>query len=622
MMKKGIAFSVLTFLFLIVNPLFSQTPGYDAEYQKLVKEYILQKDGSWDFHYRKEIKLLTHYSFHRLFGETFIVYNPLYQQLKINEAFTVMADGKKVIVPQNAFNGVLPGFAANIPAYNHLREMVVTHTGTEVGSVITLDYTIHSAGNFLPFFFGMEEIGENVPVKDMLIIVRVPEEIILKERILNSRLAPEVIQLAGQKSYTWSFRDVPALPRSSNQDIEQKTALFFSTAKDMTWAYFSFVNQEAFKSRPGAEISRRVDEVKKDKKSDLDIILALQAVVIDELRPADIPLANSGYKIRTPDEVWKSANATALEKAVLLANMLKLANINACPVASVTNAWYADDMGNPAIFDGFMVQVNPKETGRIYLPVTQKQAQNLMFDVSDKTLIQLDGAIESMRTFREKAVENELEMKGELRLYDGKTVGGEVQMVMEGICHPFFKLRKDSSYVKNMITGDLPLSSVRNIKLRKISELSSEYDLTWNPELVPAFVGMTRNPEPGTSNDTGFFYFDLPRFKTGFDAWNLVQFTGSGDTPVRLDFPLEEDYSFEIILPESYSLFTPPVDIKIENDLGELAIKISQSGSKVKIERSWELYHDVVSSDLMDEFKEMIIAWEKVEHRKIILKSR
>ena len=149
MMKKGIAFSVLTFLFLIVNPLFSQTPGYDAEYQKLVKEYILQKDGSWDFHYRKEIKLLTHYSFHRLFGETFIVYNPLYQQLKINEAFTVMADGKKVIVPQNAFNGVLPGFAANIPAYNHLREMVVTHTGTEVGSVITLDYTIHSAGNFL-----------------------------------------------------------------------------------------------------------------------------------------------------------------------------------------------------------------------------------------------------------------------------------------------------------------------------------------------------------------------------------------------------------------------------------------------------------------------------------------
>ena len=135
-----------------------------------------------------------------------------------------------------------------------------------------------------------------------------------------------------------------------------------------------------------------------------------------KLRLADIPLIYSGYKVRTPSEVWQSANANSLEKAILLAEMLKKANINACPVAMVPNGWYNREMGNLSVFDGYLVQVNPRETGRIYLSVTQKQSQNLIYDVSDKTLIQLDGAIESMRTFQEKPVANSLQMEADLRL--------------------------------------------------------------------------------------------------------------------------------------------------------------------------------------------------------------
>ena len=137
---KKIKIAILPVLFLLI-PVFlsAQNENYDAEYLKLVKEYSLNDDGSFDFHLRKEIKLNTHFAFHRLFGETFIVYNPQFQSLKINECFTVMADGKKVVAPENAFNEVLPGFARDIAAYNHLREMVVTHTGLEVGGVITLD---------------------------------------------------------------------------------------------------------------------------------------------------------------------------------------------------------------------------------------------------------------------------------------------------------------------------------------------------------------------------------------------------------------------------------------------------------------------------------------------------
>ena len=115
--------------------LFSQDENYDAVYLQIIKEYTLNPDGSMDYRYVKKQKLQTYRSFHSLYGETFIVYDPDFQSLKINDVHTIMADVKKVTAPANAFNEVLPGFAANAPAYNKLREMVITHPGTERGAV-------------------------------------------------------------------------------------------------------------------------------------------------------------------------------------------------------------------------------------------------------------------------------------------------------------------------------------------------------------------------------------------------------------------------------------------------------------------------------------------------------
>lgn len=603
-------FKILLVLFLIA-PIFgkAQTENQDAEYIKIIKEYILHEDGSYDYHFHKEIKLLTFFSFQRLYGETFIVYNPEYQKLKINEAYTVMADGKKVIAPENAFNEVLPGFARDVAAYNNLREMVVTHTATEIGSVITLDYTIQTAKGYLPFFFGMEEIGESAPLKELSIIIRIPQALNLQYRMLNSRTAPENTELAGQLTYLWTFRNVPALPRAAGQDPERKANLIFSTAKDMTWAYFSFVNQPAFRSSLSPEISRRVESITKEKKNDLDIILALQEVVIDEVKYADIPLVYTGYKVRTPSVTWQSANANSLEKAILLAEMLKMANINACPVATVPNGWYSREIGNLAVFDGYMVQVNPRETGRIYLSVTQKQSQNLIYDVLDKTLIQLDGAIESMRTFQEKPETNLLQMEAKLRLDDDKTVSGKMELEMEGIVNPFFRLRKDSSYVKTLLAGDITSAKIGKSELKKLSELKSNALLT----ITPLTINQDYN---------GYIFFELPRFKTGFDAWNLGQFSGSGSTPIKLDYHLWENYKYIIEIPSGYELFTSPVDMEIKNMLGELKIHITQSGQTVTIVRSYENSHDVIPADNMDEFRSMLTAWENTNWRKIVFKKK
>jgi len=115
-MKKLFLFLLISFFYLpSSNLLFSQDDNYDAVYIQLSKTFTLNSDGSVDYNYVKKLKLQTYRSFHSLYGETFVVYNPEFQSLKINEVYTIMADGKKVPSPSNAFNEVLPGAAANAP---------------------------------------------------------------------------------------------------------------------------------------------------------------------------------------------------------------------------------------------------------------------------------------------------------------------------------------------------------------------------------------------------------------------------------------------------------------------------------------------------------------------------
>ena len=101
----------------------------EAEYKKLSKSYTLHADNSQEFRYAMELTLLTHTAMNSTYGETFIVYDPKIQELKINEAYTRQKDGKIVRLPDNALVEVLPSAAVDAPAFNHLKEMVIVHTG-------------------------------------------------------------------------------------------------------------------------------------------------------------------------------------------------------------------------------------------------------------------------------------------------------------------------------------------------------------------------------------------------------------------------------------------------------------------------------------------------------------
>lgn len=208
---KNIHYYIVTLVVL----LFMVAPAKaasEAEFGKLHKTYILHTDGSQEMRVQKELTLFTHTAMNRLYGESFIVYNPEFQELKIHESYTRQKDGNIVKTPENAFVEVLPSAAADAPAYNGLKEMVVVHTGLELGATIYLDYSVITRPGYLPELDVCEQIEELTPIREYVLSVSVPENKPLHYELLSGKTVPVVKTAGGVKTVTWALKNVQPRP--------------------------------------------------------------------------------------------------------------------------------------------------------------------------------------------------------------------------------------------------------------------------------------------------------------------------------------------------------------------------------------------------------------------------
>ena len=148
-MKTNTIKNLFFWIFLLFSGSLSAIPS-EAEFRKLAETWTLHQDGSQEYRYYKELTLFTHTAMNSTYGQTFITYNPDFQELKIHSAYVKQKDGTTIQTPDNAFVEVLPAGAADAPAYNRLKEMVIVHTGLELGATIYLDYSVISKAGYLP----------------------------------------------------------------------------------------------------------------------------------------------------------------------------------------------------------------------------------------------------------------------------------------------------------------------------------------------------------------------------------------------------------------------------------------------------------------------------------------
>ncbi|WP_102408815.1 DUF3857 domain-containing protein [Parabacteroides bouchesdurhonensis] len=301
----------------------------EAEYGKLTKAWTLHADGSQEFRCSKELTLLTPVAIHKLYGESFIVYNPEYQELKINSSYTKQKDGTIVKTPDNAFVEVLPNFATDAPAYNKLKEMVVVHTGLEPDATIYLDYTIITKPGYYPALDIDEKLQETSPVKEYSVMISVPEDKAIQYQLYGSNAQASEVTQNGAKEISWTLKNIPAgsrdafMPENGN-DIPRLAATTYPSLKDALSTLGKRFNESMdYESKTFAQY---ITEQAANDQEKLEII---HNHVVNNLGYSGVAPDNTGYTIRDVDNVLREAYGTYAEKTQLLNTMLNAAGIKA-----------------------------------------------------------------------------------------------------------------------------------------------------------------------------------------------------------------------------------------------------------------------------------------------------
>ena len=371
----------------------------EARFGKLSKTYTLHADGSQELRVQKELTLYTHAAMNSLYGETFIVYNPQYQQLEIHDSYTRQKDGTIIRTPDNAFVEVLPSAAANAPAYNGLKEMVVVHTGLELGATICLDYSIKSRAGYLPELDICCPIKELSPIDEFTFRIEVPEGKTLHYELLNASARPAEVNKDGMKSITWKLKNVEPRPysypslRSSLGLVQQAASGMMPVLVASTWTNYADALKaltRQFAAGDRTVVENKLTELKQVAQKDSTDLRTAIAAYMDGLYRSNqckVSLGEAGYRLRPASEVIRSAYGTQAELVNLDVTLQKAAGLKAEVAVCALRPSVADNCGLGSIVSvvaksdvtpkGVALQGTEEARLQNYMTVTDLQAQPL-----------------------------------------------------------------------------------------------------------------------------------------------------------------------------------------------------------------------------------------------------
>ncbi len=588
------------------NPLTEEQEKSDALYHSIKKEYTLHEDGSIDYRYSHDLEIRTHMAFNRMYGETFVVFNPEFQDLEVHKSVTTMRDGKEVPSPENAYNEVLPRWAAGAPDFNHLREMVITHTGLETGSTIHLDYTLHSKAGYLPFLSAKEILPQSSPVKEMEVIVKVPENQEIDYLLLNLPGQPNQTADEGYKVYKWEFNDLeaiahePALPHT-NAHLPQ--LLFSSVNLNKAIATLSKPLAEEL---PAEIVDKTRDRIEGMKYVD-EKVFELQNLVANEMNNINIPIEHTAYAPRGLEEIWRSNNGTELEKTLLLQKVFEVNGISSTPIATISVDGFKDNMGIPENNGHYYLRINSEKP--YFISASKMNKTNLMrYYAGDYQVVLTaeEEIVEAEKIIGDKSAT--IGVTGKLNLHKDGTIEGNTTTKFQGLAYDDLSLMRDEENTTQLLQSIYSGATIENINIRNSDANSIELD---------AKVEFKK----AVKEQGDFMITAIPESKEGLQRWHLNILPDERQYDIYLPSKLFEKYEYELQIPEGMKWVGKAASIDTSFNGAELHFAIKQEGNLIFLEKEINLTETSIPKEHYQAFKSMINLWNEKNYNEIVIKK-
>lgn len=574
-------------LLIVLGTAISVSAAPEAEFKKLIKSWTLNTDGSQEFHYNMELTIYSYLAMRSLYGESFIQYNPEYQTLKINSSYTKQKDGTIVKTPDNAFVEVLPRSAADAPAYNHLKEMVVVHTGLELGATIYLDYTITTKAGYLPGLDIFEPIQQASPIKEYSLSVTVPVDKDLSYSLANPQVMAKVNVEEGMRTISWKLKNVkPAslapMQRIESGDMQYLACSTFETNKEaLNYLFGQFDRPE---SMPLISLAETLTE---GKNTDTEKLQAIHSFIVNDFAHSRLSLSETGYHIRPAEDVIRSAYGTDAELINLLYGLLSAAKIE----TKVCAAYPVKDPQECSILKAVRLFIQAKADGQTYLLTSGSSKMSEIGWTADYC------DIRDLKTGEEVDLtpcSPNLSYDVTMKLSDKEVVSS----IKANIPSAF--VAYSDSKVTAFSAGDKNASVSQ-----KENVITVNYQTTGKVESVP-----------------GYYLLRLPDSPAGVAHQPYASFNSTRDCNLFLPYAPNETYTYTIEVPANMELSTPTAEKNISNAAGSCILSIKQTGNKVEVSHSLKINSNIVKRADYPAFHALMAAWATVGDTPLLFKQK
>ena len=574
-------------LLIVLGTAISVSAAPEAEFKKLIKSWTLNTDGSQEFHYNMELTIYSYLAMRSLYGESFIQYNPEYQTLKINSSYTKQKDGTIVKTPDNAFVEVLPRSAADAPAYNHLKEMVVVHTGLELGATIYLDYTITTKAGYLPGLDIFEPIQQASPIKEYSLSVTVPVDKDLSYSLANPQVMAKVNVEEGMRTISWKLKNVkPAslapMQRIESGDMQYLACSTFETNKEaLNYLFGQFDRPE---SMPLISLAETLTE---GKNTDTEKLQAIHSFIVNYFAHSRLSLSETGYHIRPAEDVIRSAYGTDAELINLLYGLLSAAKIE----TKVCAAYPVKDPQECSILKAVRLFIQAKADGQTYLLTSGSSKMSEIGWTADYC------DIRDLKTGEEVDLtpcSPNLSYDVTMKLSDKEVVSS----IKANIPAAFVAYSDSKATAFSAGDKNASVSQKENV-------ITVNYQTTGKVESVP-----------------GYYLLRLPDSPAGVAHQPYASFNSTRDCNLFLPYAPNETYTYTIEVPANMELSTPTAEKNISNAAGNCLLSIKQTGNKVEVSRSLKINSNLIKRADYTVFHALMAAWATINDTPILFKQK
>ena len=614
---------------LLATPASARVPAYISEAPGL-KEYPeddglllrqsikirLDGEGKVTRSYGSSLKVLGAYLGRHGQLDPNIDWNDRGCTLTISQARTWTPDGRAVDAKANS---IVPNTAPPLEwatPYAHLRRKTVAHVGVEQGSSSVLAYTISDRRPSRLPLWGLIELQSILPILDQRIIIEVPEGTGLRFAISNTepRPAMAISKLGGMSVYELRRRDVPPLNTTElSPGRVGVQRVVFSTLPG--WSEL----RELLEQRVEAAISgdpepvrAKVEELIQGRDLAREKLARLHRFVVQGVRTISWPLEAFDYELRPAGEVLRSSVGHPLDKAALLAAMLRQAGLAATVALASSSREVELSVPAPVQLDRIWLRVR-LGAQEIWLDPTESLDDRNGWHLAGQTVLLLDG--ESEQPVRRPELDPRSSfaiLRATVKLEDRGhelLLSGSAELDLAGLYNPIvaFDRSKDRH---ELLAKDL----VRVFGKARAKEVFVGHQSEELSSLRSSFAGGRIEVQAG-----GLVRLELPRVPGGVRGRELGTHRNERSLPLVLPAPARERVEITWELPKELSPAYLPPALSLENRAGTLRRTLELEAGRLEVVTELLLWLPVIEPEVYEELRALLAALELEGARTVLL---